>query len=242
MPGVTLHAKAGPAQEFGQVRVDSGPVVIPELASRLSAGQVGQAVLISRSAWPRVGQAARCFRPRAIETTRHLRASGLPARHHFHVADAPLARRARPRGRGNEAPAKPGFALRIAPPSSCGSPLQVRAAGDRGGFALVAPTLSIQTSQGHHRSGDQDDLHIGAVLLGKPAPARLRLLLRQRVRPIRAQQLTGPRSGQPNGRDRREAPRSPHRASAHTRAGPPRLAVRRPRLAPPCRHLRPLIH
>ncbi len=108
MPGVTLHAKAGPAQEFGQVRVDSGPVVIPELTSRLVGGQAGQAVLISRSAWPRVGQAARCFRPRAASTR--------------------------------------------------------------------------------------------SVLLGKPAPARLRLLLRQRVRPIRAQQLTGPRSGQPNGR------------------------------------------
>jgi len=38
------------------------------------------------------------------------------------------------------------------------------------------------------------------ILLGEPAPARLRLLLRQRVRPVRAQQFTRPRSGQPNGR------------------------------------------
>ncbi len=49
MPGVTLHAKAGPAQEFGQVRVDSGPVVIPELASRSSAAKPGRPHLIPRS-------------------------------------------------------------------------------------------------------------------------------------------------------------------------------------------------
>ncbi len=63
MPGVTLQAKAGPAQEFGQVRVDDCPVVIAELASRLAGGQAGQAVLASRSAWLRVGQAARAVRP-----------------------------------------------------------------------------------------------------------------------------------------------------------------------------------
>ena len=58
MPGVTLQPKAGPAQEFGQVRVDSGPVVIPELASRLVGGRAGQAVLISRAAWPASGRPA----------------------------------------------------------------------------------------------------------------------------------------------------------------------------------------
>ncbi len=46
--GFTLQAKAGPAQEFGQVRVDDGLVVIAELASRLAGGQAEQAVLISR--------------------------------------------------------------------------------------------------------------------------------------------------------------------------------------------------
>ena len=59
MPGFTLQAKAGPAQEFGQVRVDDGPAVIAELASRLAGGQAGQAVLASRSAWPRVGKTVR---------------------------------------------------------------------------------------------------------------------------------------------------------------------------------------
>ena len=49
MPGFTLQAQAGPAQEFGQVRVDDGPVVTAELASRLAGGQAGQAVLTSRA-------------------------------------------------------------------------------------------------------------------------------------------------------------------------------------------------
>ena len=50
MPGVTLQAKTGPAQEFGQIHVDSGPAVIPEPASRRADGQAGQAVLTSPSA------------------------------------------------------------------------------------------------------------------------------------------------------------------------------------------------
>src|SRR3954447_2857392 len=40
-----------------------------------------------------------------------------------------------------------------------------------------------------HRGGHQDDLHVAAVLLGEPQPARPRLLLGERVRTVRAQPL-----------------------------------------------------
>ena len=49
-----------------------------------------------------------------------------------------------------------------------------------------APLLD---QQGHHRGGDQDDLHVAAVLPEEPAPARPGLLLRQRVRTVLGQQI-----------------------------------------------------
>ncbi len=46
---------------------------------------------------------------------------------------------------------------------------------------------------------EQDDLHVAAVLVEEPPPARLGLLLRQGVRAVGVQQLTGPRRGQAGG-------------------------------------------
>jgi len=42
MPGFTLQA-AAPAQDFSQVRVDHGPAMTAEPASRLAGGQARQA-------------------------------------------------------------------------------------------------------------------------------------------------------------------------------------------------------
>ena len=54
----TLQAKAGPAQEFGQIHVDSGPVVIPELASlsRRRPSRAGRADQPLRGAPRRAGR------------------------------------------------------------------------------------------------------------------------------------------------------------------------------------------
>jgi len=60
-----------------------------------------------------------------------------------------------------------------------------------------APLLD---QQGHDRGGDQDDLHVAAVLAEEPEPARLGFLLRQRIRAVRAQQFRRPRVRQPHGR------------------------------------------
>ena len=51
-------------------------------------------------------------------------------------------------------------------------------------------------------AADQNELHIAAVLLGEAPPAGLRLFLWQRVRPVRGQQVSRPRSGQARRADR----------------------------------------
>ena len=59
-----------------------------------------------------------------------------------------------------------------------------------------APLLDQQGDDGRD---EQDDLHVAAVLVEEPPPARLGLLLRQGVRAVGVQQLAGPRRGQAGG-------------------------------------------
>jgi len=61
------------------------------------------------------------------------------------------------------------------------------------------PGAPLLDDQRHHGRHEQDDLHVRPVLVQKPAPARLGLLLRQRVRAVRGQQFGGPGGRQPGG-------------------------------------------